>query len=89
MKLLDISDWNTSSNTDFYETFSFAESFNGDLNKWDVSNGMNATFVHGLFYEMFNLSMSNHPYHSSSSQLNKTDSNYNVWHVQWSQSVQH
>ena len=44
LKLLDISDWNTSSNTDFYETFSFAESFNGDLNKWDVSNGMNTTF---------------------------------------------
>ena len=38
--LIDISDWNTSSNTDFYETFSFAESFNGDLSKWDVSNGM-------------------------------------------------
>ena len=56
---LDISGWNTSSNTDFYETFSFAESFNGDLNKWDVSNGMNTVFVLGLIYEMFNLSMSN------------------------------
>ena len=59
LKLLDISDWNTSSNTDFYETFSFAESFNGDLNKWDVSNGMNTVFVLGLIYEMINLSMSN------------------------------
>jgi len=48
LKLLDISDWNTSSNTDFYETFSFAESFNGDLSKWDVSNGMHDVLLFNL-----------------------------------------
>ena len=31
-------EWDTSKVTNLYETFSYAESFTGDISKWDVSN---------------------------------------------------
>ena len=39
-------DWDTSKVTDLYETFSYAESFTGDISTWDVSKvkKMSGTF---------------------------------------------
>ena len=44
--IISTSDWDTSRVTDLYETFSYAESFDGDISRWDVSK---VTKMFGLF----------------------------------------